>query len=304
LDDTAIEAPAHREPMSDVPPINRPRIWTAFAVPLAGLILAVGFQIVFVVGLLVKGAAQGNSIEDVAQDLPRALSTPSLFILLAGSGQLAFATVTLIATWLSPTPVRQRLGLYPAKQSWAIYPLTILGSIAVLAIGICFALALTWIIPADPMVEELFNEMTPQDAVPFVLFIAIFPGVIEELLFRGYVQRRLLERWRPVTAILVSSILFALVHMQPHHVVLAFPLGIWFGVIAWRTGSVFPSMLCHAFVNGGLNAWRMVVKFGDVPETTQNVVNIGAILLGSICLMLAISMMIGEEDTTTNLAAT
>jgi membrane protease YdiL (CAAX protease family) len=304
LDEITTEASANIEPTSEVPSVSRPRIWTVFAVPLAGLILAVGFQIVIVVSLLVLGAAQGRSIDDVAQELPRSLSTPSLFMLLAGSGQLAFATVTLIAVWLSPTPARQRLGLYPAKQSWTIYPLSVFGSIAVLAIGVCFAIALTWIIPADAMVEELFKDMTPQAAVPFVLFIAIFPGVIEELLFRGYVQRRLLERWRPVTAIFVSSLLFALVHMQPHHVVLAFPLGIWFGVIAWRTGSVYPSMLCHAFVNGGLNAWRMVVKFGEVPEITQNVVNIGAILLGSICLILAINMLIGEQDTTTSLATT
>jgi membrane protease YdiL (CAAX protease family) len=176
-----------------------------------------------------------------------------------------------------------------------------LGSIAVLAVGVLFAVALTWIIPAPPIVEELYKAMKPEDAVPFVLFIAVLPGVIEELLFRGYVQRRLLERWHPATAILVSSTLFALVHLQPHHVVFAFPLGVWFGVIAWRTGSVYPSMLCHAFVNGGVNAWRMVVKFGEVSEAIQMFVNVVAVLVGVLGLVMSINMLIGEDDSTANI---
>jgi membrane protease YdiL (CAAX protease family) len=303
LDDISIEGPADDALTPVVRLVKLPRVWTAFAVPVAGLLAAILLQAVIVVALLVWQAAQGRNVEQFAKQLPEELSTPTLFMLIAGSAQLAFGLVTLVAAWLSTTPLRQRLGLVRAKQSWTIYPLTMLGSIAVLAIGLCFAVALTWIIPADPGVEKLFEDITPENAVPFVVFIAVFPGVIEELLFRGYVQRRLLERWRPARAIVVSSLLFALVHVQPHHVVLAFPLGLWFGTIAWRTGSVYPSMLCHAFVNGGLNAWRMIVKFGDVPEATQSVVHIGALLLGVVCLMASINLLIDEEGSTINVAA-
>jgi membrane protease YdiL (CAAX protease family) len=61
----------------------------------------------------------------------------------------------------------------------------------------------------------MYERMTPVVAVPFVLFIAAFPGFNEELLFRGYIQRRLLARWSPWLAISVTSALFALMHVMP-----------------------------------------------------------------------------------------
>ena len=42
-------------------------------------------------------------------------------------------------------------------------------------------------------------------------------------------------------------------------------------------------MLCHFFVNSGLNAWRMLIKFGDISETGQHVVHASALLIGIIC---------------------
>ena len=125
-----------------------------------------------------------------------------------------------------------------------------------------------------------------ETGILFVFCIAIFPGIGEELLFRGYVQKRLLQRWSPAWAIGVTSAIFAVVHIQPHTVVAAFPLGIWLGFLAWKCGSIGPSILCHAFINGLINAWRVVVKFGDVPEGVQTVVEGFCVLVGLVCSVL------------------
>jgi uncharacterized protein (DUF2249 family) len=41
--------------------------------------------------------------------------------------------------------------------------------------------------------------------------------------------------------------------------------------------AALPTILCHFFVNGGLNARCMINQFGDLSETTQNVVQFKAL---------------------------
>src|SRR5207302_7251252 len=83
-------------------------------------------------------------------------------------------------------------------------------------------------------------------AVVTTLCISVIPAFVEETLFRGYVQRRLLERWNPAAAIGMSSLMFVSAHLDPAHMLAVVPLGIWLGVVAWRCGAVWPSMLCHS----------------------------------------------------------
>jgi len=98
-----------------------------------------------------------------------------------------------------------------------------------------------------------------------LLFISLAPGFSEELLFRGYMQRRLLERWNASAAILVTSLIFALFHITPHAVVFALPVGIWLGLMAWKSRSVWPGIVCHALINGMWNIWQLGVRFDYFP---------------------------------------
>jgi membrane protease YdiL (CAAX protease family) len=132
-----------------------------------------------------------------------------------------------------------------------------IGALVPLAVGVTLAVLLAQIIPADQSVKLLYEQMTWGWAVPFILFIALVPGFVEETFFRGYMQRRLLERWSAWVAILVTTVLFALMHIMPHAVVNAFVIGLWLGVLAWRTGSVWPGVFCHAFINGSWNVWQV-----------------------------------------------
>ena len=84
--------------------------------------------------------------------------------------------------------------------------------------------------------------------IPLSLMIGLTPAICEELLFRGYVQTRLTRTAGAAWGILISSLLFAAFHMDFVHSVAVFPLGLYLGYIAWRSGSLFPAMLAH-FVN-------------------------------------------------------
>ena len=265
---------------------DKPRIWPVFVVPTVALTGAIVFQIAIAAIFVGRELLRGVKPEELPELVPELFAGPGAFIVLAAGGQLAFGAAAMLPAWLSKTGWKQRLGLVAPRQSWTIYPLTMLGSVVPLAIGIGAAHLLALVLPPDPSVQLLFEQMTLGWGIIFVLFIALAPGLCEELLFRGYMQRRLLERWSPWRAIATTSIIFGLVHVMPHTVLFAIPLGFWLGVIAWRTGSIGPCIACHAFVNGGVNAWRMVVKFGEVPESVQTPIVIGIFAVGVACFIL------------------
>ena len=89
------------------------------------------------------------------------------------------------------------------------------------------------------------------DLVLALLSIGLLPAFAEELLCRGVVQRSLLRRFPPAIAIACSSLIFALLHGEAIHALLALPLGVHLGIVAWWSGSIRLAVLCHAANNLG-----------------------------------------------------
>ncbi len=81
------------------------------------------------------------------------------------------------------------------------------------------------------------------------LVLAVSPAVCEELLFRGMILSgfRRLGMW---PAILLSGLLFGLAHSSIYRLIPTFFLGVLFGYLVWRTGSVYCSIVAHALNNG------------------------------------------------------
>jgi membrane protease YdiL (CAAX protease family) len=99
------------------------------------------------------------------------------------------------------------------------------------------------------------------------LCVSLMPAISEEWLFRGYIQTRLLKRWHPAWAILLSSLLFAAFHMDPVHVIAVIPLGIWLGTITYYSGSIIPAMIAHAY-NNALSIVATVYLGSDTMNTS------------------------------------
>jgi CAAX protease family protein len=114
---------------------------------------------------------------------------------------------------------------------------------------------------------------------------------VEELFFRGYIQRRLLQRWSPAVAILTTATLFALIHGNLPQMAVTFPMGIWLGVLAWRTGSVWPSMLCHAFWNAMVHLAGIGYHLEGLSPTLALVVGVAAVGLGLACFVLSVRVL-------------
>jgi len=286
--------------MNEQPPTSAerpPRVWTVFAAAGVALFLAILFQSIFVAVLAIIEVGRGVESAELSEVIMDQLVSPYIMILMMAMGQMAFGIAAFVPAIISPTPLRERVAFTRAHPSWRVYPITMLSSIFPLAIGFVAAAAVANVFPVDETLLKFMNALTIQSAIVFVLFIGIAPGLFEEVLFRGYMQQRLVKRWGPVTGIVVTSILFGLAHITPAAIAVALPLGFWFGYLAWRSRSIFPTILCHFFVNSGLNTWRMIVKFGEPSQAVQNTVQAGAVLIGIICFVICCRPGFWREPT-------
>lgn len=89
------------------------------------------------------------------------------------------------------------------------------------------------------------------DTWPLIVAVAVSAPVVEELIFRGYVWTLLERTTRPWVAMLGSTLLFAMYHLDPVHVVSLLPTAFFLGWLRWRSGSVWPAVVAH-FVNNAL----------------------------------------------------
>lgn len=243
------------------PPVV-PRIWPTLAVALGVIpVAAVMAGVAIVTALILDGKAEilrgVGGQEALMQWLGEFAATPLGFAVMIAPGQLVFAAAAIVPAILSPRPAYQRLGLGRGRLPLWSYPVLMLATPLIGLLGYL----LMQLMPEESsdqleFLYGMFTKPTGVFAVVIVVSLTVVPGFIEESLFRGYIQRRLLKRWPPIVAIGFTSVLFASAHLDPHHALMVLPLGVWLGVVAWRAGSIWPVILCHFFGNlvGVLNA--------------------------------------------------
>ena len=81
-----------------------------------------------------------------------------------------------------------------------------------------------------------------------LLTVVIVPAVSEEYLMRG----TLLETWRrtsPGAAVVLTALLFALIHLAPSNILVYFALGALFGQVYLLTRNVWMTVIIHAMNN-------------------------------------------------------
>lgn len=82
-----------------------------------------------------------------------------------------------------------------------------------------------------------------------ILSVCIIAPIIEEVIFRGIILNGMLKRYNPSTAIIISSLLFALIHGNLHQGINAFLLALIIGCIYYKTHSLYLTIYCHFFNN-------------------------------------------------------
>lgn len=112
----------------------------------------------------------------------------------------------------------------------------------------------TYIIPGIPMQDDMAKLLASIPRTPLniglgLIAIAVAAPLIEELLFRGLLQKSFAHKMPVGAAILLSAFLFSLVHMQPYAMPALMSLGAAFGYIYHKTGSLRMTILLHMINN-------------------------------------------------------
>jgi membrane protease YdiL (CAAX protease family) len=86
---------------------------------------------------------------------------------------------------------------------------------------------------------------------PWFLLIggAIVAPIVEEIFFRGFVFAGLRPRYGWQRAAVISSALFALIHLVPTAILPIFLLGYIFAYLYQRSNSIWPAILMHSTTN-------------------------------------------------------
>ena len=143
------------------------------------------------------------------------------------------------------------------------FSMAVIVSIATMAMAF-LADSLNILMPEAPeWFEKAMEQIMDAPVWITLISVSVFAPLFEEWLCRGMVLRGLLQKTHPVSAILVSAAFFAVLHMNPWQALPAFLLGILFGYVYYKTGSLKLTMLMHCVNN------TMAVVFSKIPSLEE-----------------------------------
>ncbi len=217
---------------------------------LASLAIAVYFLGQLVVGLVAGGVLAGTGVTDPAG------VDPVLLLAAAVAGQAAGLGAALGLLRARGIPLADLVG--PVRPLGRL----LLGGIALgaglLVTASLLVAALVGLTGSDAVPEQLILDEALSGGARTVLAVVaavLLAPVAEELLFRGLLHRALRRRRGVLAATLLSSALFAVVHLdvalsQPLALVGLLLVGIALALAYERTGGLLVPIVAHAAYNG------------------------------------------------------
>ncbi|MEG1499546.1 MAG: type II CAAX endopeptidase family protein [Clostridia bacterium] len=100
-----------------------------------------------------------------------------------------------------------------------------------------------------------------------VIFLALGPSIVEELLFRGIILQGL-RKFGTTKAIFLTAFLFSIFHASPLQTIYQFILGIVLGYAVIKTGSLKSGILIH-FLNNFIVVLFNFIALNFLPELAQ-----------------------------------
>ena len=118
-----------------------------------------------------------------------------------------------------------------------------------------------------------------KDFLFMTLFVAIIPAILEEVAIRGVLLQPL-RRFGDGFAIVVSAVIFSLLHGNMVQVPYTVIAGIYFGYVMVATGSLWPSIILHFFNN--FYSVMITAFDSNFSMTTANLVTLGTLGLMTV----------------------
>ncbi|EPT33995.1 CAAX protease self-immunity [Bacteroidetes bacterium oral taxon 272 str. F0290] len=157
------------------------------------------------------------------------------------------------------------------RQSWKeVSPKTVFVCLPLIISALISSNIANEVIALPDLFQGIFFEMSRN--IFGLLSMAIVAPIVEEMLFRGGIEGFLLRRGlRPAKAICLSALLFGLTHVNPAQVIFALFLGLIFGWLYYRTGSIIPSMAGHMLNNSVAAVLIATSSMEEMGKTTADI---------------------------------
>ena len=211
-------------------------------------------------GLFLLGGLLGNIVvlamqaflPDVAKDYGMLVSYPLMFI---PAMLYASAKSRLDENFTPDAPVdSNRFGRLGG------FAMAVIVSVATLAAAFLTDITTKLLPPMPAFLEEAMKQLLDAPLWVTLISVSVFAPFFEEWLCRGMIMRGLLGRMSPFAAITVSAAFFAVIHLNPWQAIPAFILGLLFGLVYYKTGSLKLTMLMHCVNN------TMAAIFSRIPD--------------------------------------
>lgn len=161
---------------------------------------------------------------------------------------LTFAMLRVCERWVVPSrePIMANVrGFNPV--------MTLYGVVVLITLSIVLA-PLERYIPAD---SRIFD-----DSVWTLINVVVVAPIFEEILFRGKLYNWLHVSCSPLIAILLSSMIFGIVHLEPIVLISGVTSGVLFGYAYLRTRSIIAPILLH-MCNNALAYALTILSYND-----------------------------------------
>ena len=142
---------------------------------------------------------------------------------------------------------------------------------AFLCVPLANSLSALWSMLLEAMGLALYSTEIPMnDASELMLAVfavAVLPGICEELLFRGVVLGAY-EKGGTRKAVLVSALLFSMLHGSVQGLPVQFIIGLILGLAVYMTDSLYTGMMIHTAYNAFILIFNYAVRGMETGEYT------------------------------------
>lgn len=171
------------------------------------------------------------------------------------------------SVWSDPVPLDR-----PSFGKLGAFRYVLAAVVGMLSLSVLIE-PMTALMPMPDSIKAVFEEAFIN--VPLwdgILSTCILAPLCEEFLCRGMMLRGMLYQGRsPRSAILWSAMIFAVMHLNPWQAVPAFLIGLFFGWIYFRTGSLWTTIALHC-VNNSMS--MLIARTCDGVEVDDGFINL------------------------------
>jgi membrane protease YdiL (CAAX protease family) len=264
-----------RRPMAACPaPPPPPRVWpvlVTYAAVFVALLVVIG---VFIVNAVLGKVPRGTPPAEVARQMEAFAVSPDG--IMAGSliTSVTLLLVALVGGAAAPEGLLRRLGLGLAPLHRRRVLLMLVGMLGISeALGALVDI-LGWAEKgALGAWAGAIRQFSGPSFLALVMVLGLFAPVAEEMFFRGFIQTRLVARFGAWPGILITAVLFGLLHLDPIHTPLSMVIGIFLGWATVASGTLLVAVLLHAANN--VTSAVLTAFLPDVSSTGASLVVFG-----------------------------